>query len=151
MTVLRVADVAPVAHPQGEKEGELAELLDWTSGILGRFVAFPSTEAMHATAAWIVHCHAIDAFESTPRLAALSPEKGSGKTRLMEMLELLVPSPLLTVNISPAALFRKIDAGACTVLLDEADPSLGVKVAKNPADPRGLVTPRHQRGAAARP
>ena len=41
----------------------------------------PHTEARAAVALWVLHCHALDAFDSTPRLALLSPEKGSGKTR----------------------------------------------------------------------
>ena len=42
---------------------------------------------------WAAHAHVADAFESTPRLALLSPEPGSGKTRAQEVLELLVPRP----------------------------------------------------------
>jgi hypothetical protein len=56
-------------------------LLDELDNYLARYVAFPSIEARHAVALWVVHCHAVDAFESTPRLALISPEKGSGKTR----------------------------------------------------------------------
>ena len=57
-----------------------------------RYVAFPSDEARAAVALWVVHCHAVEAFESTPRLALLSPEKGSGKTRTLEVLGLVVPT-----------------------------------------------------------
>lgn len=126
----------------------LSGLLDRLDETLGRYVAFPSDGARHAVAAWIVHCHAIEAFDSTPRLAVLSPEKGSGKTRVMEVVELHVPDPMLTVNISAAALFRKIAAdGTTTVLLDEADTYLGMKVAKEHEDIRGLVNAGHRRGA----
>lgn len=126
----------------------LADLLDRLDATLERYVAFPSTAARHAVAAWVVHCHAIDAFESTPRLAVLSPEKGSGKTRLLEVLDLHVPGALSTVNVSAAALFRRVAAdGITTLLLDEADTFLGLRVAQDHEDLRGLINAGHRRGA----
>ena len=41
---------------------------------LGRFVSYPSEHAQVAHALWIVHTHLMDRWESTPRLAFLSPE-----------------------------------------------------------------------------
>ena len=98
-----------------------------------------------------MHAHALgyEVFDSTPRLAALSAEKGSGKTRLLEVLELVCPNPLHTVNISAAALFRKVDGEQPTLLLDEADTYLGQKVAQQHEDVRGLINAGHWRGAVA--
>lgn len=144
--VAHVADVALSRPQQGE---QLANLLDTVDQFLGRYVAFPSDHHRWAVAAWAVHTHAVAAFESTPRLAALSPEKGSGKTRLLEALELIVTSPLHTVNVSAAALFRKVSEGACTLLLDEADTYLGLKVAQQHEELRGLINAGHRRGAVA--
>jgi hypothetical protein len=128
----------------------LASLLDRVDDVFTRYVAFPSDAARYAVVAWVAHCHAVDAFDSTPRLAVLSPEKGSGKTRVMEVIELHVPNPMLTVNVSAAALFRKVaEPGVTTVLLDEADTYLGVRVAKEHEDIRGLVNAGHRRGAKA--
>lgn len=59
-------------------------ILDDLALMLRRFIAFPSEHARVAVTLWIVHSHAVTAFESTPRLALLSPEKGSGKTRTLE-------------------------------------------------------------------
>ena len=67
------------------------DLLHAIAAFLGKYVAFPSQEATDAVALWTAHTHALDAFESTPRLALLSPEKQSGKTRTLEVLELLCP------------------------------------------------------------
>ena len=41
-------------------------------------------------------------------MAALSAEPASGKSRLLEVTELLVPNPVSAVNVSPAYLFRKV-------------------------------------------
>jgi hypothetical protein len=58
-----------------------AGILQEVYEFIGRFVAYPSEEAHVAHTLWLAHCHAMEAWESTPRLAFLSPEPGSGKTR----------------------------------------------------------------------
>ncbi len=122
-------------------------LLDDVHAFLGRFIAFPSEAASDAVALWVIHTHAVEAFESTPRLALLSPEKGSGKTRTLEVLALIVPTPLHAVNISAAALFRLVADKQPTLLLDEADSYLGNVIAKQHEDLRGLINAGHRRGA----
>src|SRR5713101_5477345 len=77
---------------------------------LGRFVSYPCEHSQTAHALWIVHAHLMDSWESTPRIAFLSAEPASGKTRALEITELLVPRPVTAVNVSPAYLFRKIGA-----------------------------------------
>ena len=47
-------------------------------------------------------------FDSTPRLAFLSPEPGSGKTRALEVIGSLVRHPMHAINCTPAALFRSV-------------------------------------------
>ena len=115
------------------------------------FVAFPSDAAQVAVTLWAAHTHLLDCFESTPRLAVLSPEPGSGKTRVLEILELLTPRVLFTLNASSAALFRKVadGAGRPTVLIDEADTIFGPRAAKEHEDLRGFVNGGHRRGAMA--
>src|SRR6476646_2523962 len=93
---------------------------------LGRFISYPSEHARVAHALWIIHTHMMQCWDSTPRLAFLSAEPASGKTRALEITELLVPNPVATVNVSPAYLFRKIgsEEGA-TILYDEIDTVFG--------------------------
>jgi hypothetical protein len=107
--------------------------------LFSRFVAFGSDEARWAVTLWTGHAHAVEAFESTPRLALLSPEKGSCKTRTLEVLGLVVPEPMHAVNMSAAALYRVIGEKHPTLLLDEADTYLGASVAKQHEDLRGLI------------
>jgi hypothetical protein len=122
-------------------------ILDDLAALIARYVAFPSAEALAAVVLWVAHCHALDAFESTPRLALLSPEKGSGKTRTLEVLTLVVPEPMHAVNMSAAALYRVVADRQPTLLLDEADTYLGVTVAKQHEDIRGLINAGHRKGA----
>jgi hypothetical protein len=92
----------------------------------------------------------MDVWDSTPRLAFLSAEPSSGKTRALEITELLVPRPMLSVNVSPAYLFRKVgsEEGAPTILYDEIDTVFGPKAKEN-EEIRGLLNAGHRRGAVA--
>jgi len=127
-----------------------ADLLDDVRAFLSRFVVFPSQDALVASTLWAAHTHALIAFECTPRIAFLSPEPGSGKTRALEILELLVLRPLLTVNVTPAYLFRKVadEAGPPTLLYDEIDTVFGPR-AKDNEDIRGMLNAGYRRGATA--
>jgi len=145
------ADYPEVATPDPYGETlDGATLLDQVEAMLARFVAFPSDETRTAVTLWIAHTHALDEFETTPRLAFLSPEPGSGKTRAMEILELLVLRPLLTVNVTPAYLFRKVadEATRPTILYDEIDTVFGPKAKEN-EDIRGMLNSGYRAGAVA--
>jgi len=150
-----VALVADVTHDSKAKGDEVLEtILDSISGHLTRWVSFPSPECRDAVAAWIVHtwilyCEADDSptFDSTPRLAVLSPVKQCGKTRLLEVLDLLVPNPAFAVSISPAAMFRLIDKEKPTILLDEVDTIWNKRNSDQNEDLRGLINQGHRRGA----
>jgi hypothetical protein len=125
-------------------------LLDDVYKFTGKFIAYPSEYAHVAHVLWIVHAHLMDAWESTPRLAFLSPEPASGKTRALEVTELLVPNPVEAVNVSPAYLFRKVgdDGAKPTLLQDEVDTIFGPKAKEN-EEIRGLLNAGHRRGAVA--
>lgn len=127
-----------------------AELLDQVYAFLGAFVAYPSADARAAHTLWIAHAHLLQAWESTPRIAFLSPEPGSGKTRALEITETLVPRPVEAVNVTPAYLFRKVadEAGTPSILFDEIDTVFGPK-AKDNEEIRGLLNAGHRRGAVA--
>jgi hypothetical protein len=51
--------------------------LDLVENYLRRFVIYPSDHAVTAHVLWIAHCHLMDCWETTPRLAFMSPEKES--------------------------------------------------------------------------
>ena len=127
-----------------------AHPIDLVYAFIGRFVAYPSPESQIAHALWIAHAHLMEHWDSTPRLAFLSPEPGSGKSRALEVTALLVPRPVETVNATPAYLFRKVadPAGSPTLLYDEIDTVFGPK-AKDNEDVRGMLNAGHRKGAMA--
>ncbi len=127
-----------------------AELLEDVEAFLGRFVVYPSDAARVAHTLWIAHTWFMSEWDSTPRIAFLSPEPGSGKSRALEVSEPLVPRPVHAVNVSASYLFRKVSDqdGAPTILYDEIDTVFGPRAKEN-EDLRGLLNAGHRKGATA--
>ncbi|MFP6815194.1 MAG: DUF3631 domain-containing protein, partial [Pseudomonadales bacterium] len=117
---------------------------------LGRFITYPSEAAHVAHTLWIAHTHLMEVWDSTPRLAILSPEPECGKSRVLEVSEVLVPRPVESVNVTPAYHFRKVadDAGRPTILYDEIDTVFGPKARDND-EIRGLLNAGHRKHAKA--
>ena len=123
---------------------EGAQLLDALVAFLRRFVAMQLPQAQ-AAALWIVHSHTVEAVEASPYLAITSATKRSGKTRLLDVLELLVARPWRVITPSEAVVFRKIDADRPTLLLDEADAIFGVH-AENHEGLRAILNAGNRKG-----
>jgi hypothetical protein len=140
-------DLDAIAIKADARIGEA--MLESVYKFLGCFVAYPSDHAQIAHALWCVHTHLMQVWDSTPRLAFLSPEPASGKTRALETTELLVPHPVIAINVSPAYLFRKVGTeNGATILYDEIDTIFGPKAKEN-EEIRGLLNAGHRRGAVA--
>ncbi len=137
---------APAAGLLLRAEDVLAPLTE-LADFIGSFVAFPSPEARDGVALWVAHCHAIEAAATTPRLSVRSPEKQSGKTRLLEALDLVVPRPILAVNVSVAALFRSIGTPPPSILWDEVDALFRGGNDPGREDLRALLNSGYRRGA----
>lgn len=94
--------------------------LDGVREFITRYVATTDVQADVLTL-WCAHTHAFEAAETTPYLRITSVGPGAGKTRLLEVLELLVASPFLTGRLTGPALARLVDRDHPTLLLDETD------------------------------
>jgi Protein of unknown function (DUF3631) len=131
-------------------QAKWADVLTSIYKFLGRFVAYPSDHAQRAHTLWIAHTHAMELWYSTPRIAFLSPEPSSGKTRALEVSEVLVPRPVEAINATPAYLFRKVSDpdGLPTILFDEIDTLFGAK-AREHEEVRAILNAGHRRGATA--
>lgn len=144
-------DVEAILAMANDRHDEAAVgtvILDAICAFASRFVAYPDEAARDAHVLWIAHTHLMECWVSTPRLAPLSPEPASGKTRALEVTELLVPRPMLAVEFSPAYLFRKIsdDAGLPTILHDEVDAVFAGRAPQH-EELRALYNSGHRRGA----
>jgi hypothetical protein len=146
-SLLSNAELDSLAIESDTRSGE--RMITRLSAFLARFVSYPSEHALVAHALWCVHTHLMDRWESTPRMAFLSAEPASGKTRALEITELLVPNPVVAVNVSPAYLFRKVGSEeGVTLLYDEIDTVFGPKAREN-EELRGLLNAGHRKGAVA--
>lgn len=86
---------------------------------LSRYIVL-SVLTMFIVAAWVVAAWLAEVWDRFPNLAVTSPEKRCGKTRFLQILESILPNPINTTNISPAAVYRLIESRQPTLLLDEA-------------------------------
>lgn len=142
----RFPDASDGSDGCAEAPGEpLAGILDDLEDFAARYVAWPATSMGVAWALWIAHAYILDEFDSTPRLGVIAPEKQSGKTRVLEVSEAVLPNPKRASDVSVAVLFRLISADQKPViLLDEADAIWAGKGGNE--ELRSLVNGGHRRG-----
>lgn len=132
-----------------DPEPRLAELLADIERFVRRFVVLRSDAQSVAIALWIAHTWTFEAAHETTYLAISSPERESGKSRLLEVLQLLARSPWYIVRPSEAVLFRAIEKQVRSVLLDEYDTVFGkgneyegIRAFFNAGHRRGATVPR---------
>lgn len=128
---------------------DLAELLDDVERFVCRFVAFQNTDQSAAVALWVAHCYAIDAAPSAAYLRITSAVEESGKTTLLEVLELALGAHVLNlVSATPAFVFRHRDkVGPVALLLDEIDNTLKDRKDDGARDLLALVNAGYRRSA----
>jgi hypothetical protein len=126
----------------------LGELLDAVVGILRRYVVFQYPEQPIVIATWVIHTWLLEAFDYTPYLNVFAASKRSGKSRVLEVLELLCRNPEMTQSGSSAALVRSIDEGnPPTFLLDEVDGTFSKKNDAEADNMRRFLNAGFKRGA----
>ena len=111
-----VMEAKPPVQPR-----PLGQLLDATCEFFRRYVIFQHADQAIICALWAIHSWFFEAFNYTPYLHVYSAEKRSGKTRLLDCLELLVKEPWRAVSPSEAVLYRRVERLKPTLLLDEVD------------------------------
>jgi hypothetical protein len=118
LQVISECSELPVANALNPEEG--SQLLADLMLFLQTYVRL-SEDGYLILAPWILHTHAFAAWTRTPYLHVSSATPECGKTLLLELLELLVPNPLLIMGVSVAALARAIEQDHPVLLLDEVD------------------------------
>ncbi len=125
-----------------------SRLFDDVRAAIRRYCVLPGEHEPVAVTLWVVLTHLLGEFDYAPRLVIRSAEKRSGKSRLLEVIDALVYSPLRAVNATVAYIFRSLIAEPPpTLLFDECDTIFGTKkVAENNEELRGLLNAAFQRG-----
>jgi len=119
-----------------------AALLDGLAAMIRQHVVLAKSMA-DAIALWIVHTYLFTVLFITPRLGIISPVKQCGKTTLLDILANLCQRPMLTANITAAAVFRTVELAQPTLLIDEAD-----TFAKDKDDLRGILNSGYRQGGS---
>lgn len=110
----RVPEVPDIAE-------ETAVLLDETSTFLRRFVTFRGEDDADLLALYVAVTWAVDAFHSCGYVYVTAAEKGCGKSRCLEVLAEMMKASQMASLLSASSLYRLLDAGPRTLLIDEAD------------------------------
>jgi hypothetical protein len=108
-----------------------------------QFVVMRRSAAM-TVALWCAITYLTDAVDVLPRLSITSPTRECGKSRLLAVVGALVQRPLVASSITPAALFRAIQAARPTLLLDEMD---NARLVEND-ELRAILNSGHTRASA---
>ncbi len=125
-------------------------VLDRVERFIRDFVVLPDEQLYGVVALWCAHTHIATELMTSPRLAIYSPEYGCGKSRLLEVLELLCHDPQLLANASAAYIFRRVHQSQQppTLLLDEADAIWnGAAAGDTHQELRGLINSGYRAGA----
>ncbi len=153
------AAVAVTKADFGTQEYDGATALDEAGRFLRRFAVFPSSHAATAVTLWAAMTHSFQAFDCAPRLALLSSEPASGKTRVLDLLALLAAKPEPLFDVTGPAMFALISQEHPTIMLDETDQFFGrgggggkrnVLAILNVGYRRGASVLRMERGAPVR-
>jgi hypothetical protein len=99
---------------------EVEETLNATYDFLSRFLVM-SEDGLRVLALWVFHTWAFEAAETTPYISIRSPERESGKTRVIEVVSLIARNAEQIADVSISALFRSIEKFRATCLFDEVD------------------------------
>ncbi len=133
-------DVLPEILDGGE-----GELLGDVARFISTYVAMSPAQLL-AVSLWVFHTHVVHFAEQTPYLLITSPEKQCGKTRFMEVLELLVPRPWQVISPSEAVIYRTVNSSMPTLLLDEVDTIFKPQNAKDNEHLRALINAGNRPG-----
>ncbi len=100
-----------------------------------------------ATALWIMLSWVHDEVAThSPILDVTSADSGSGKTTLLNLLSLLMPRAIATVDVSKAALYRSIQKWQPSFVIDEFDNVLADKKNADKVELRSVINSGHTRG-----
>ncbi len=133
--------VDPVAWPDQVDGAGLANEIE---RVVRRYIVL-SSDATRAVVLWIFFSYLLNSVDVAPRLLITSPIKACGKTRLLSLLGALARRALMGSSITPAAVFRAIEAHAPTLILDEVD-NLGLS---EKPELLAVLNSGHTRGTAS--
>ena len=119
-----------------------AQVLDDIAATTRRFIVC-TPEVANTVALWAAMTWFMDSVHVAPLAMITAPEKRCGKTQLMTIISRLSARAVVASNISPAALYRTIQAWSPALMIDEADTFM-----RDNEELRGIVNCGHTRDTA---
>lgn len=123
----------------------LPDVIGEVEGFIRRFAVLPDA-AYLPLATWVVATYVSEEFDAFPYIALVSPAKRCGKTRLLELLELLCAKAWRGTSPTSAALYRMM-ADSPTLLLDEVEALRGKQVSEVSQAILAVLNAGHRKGA----
>lgn len=125
-----------------------ATVLNDVRSFIARFAVLPGQAELDIVTLWAAHTHVYEAFYVSPRLALLSGDPGSGKTRVLDLLALLSSNPRLELDPTGPALAAMINQLKPTLLIDETDTIFGARGSSSAKRQlRGILNSGYKQGA----
>ena len=131
---LGISEAAPLPNVTGSVEE-----------FIRRFAVLPDA-AYLPLATWAIATYLSDAFDAFPYIALVSPAKRCGKTRVLELLEVLCLKAWRGTSPTSAALYRMM-ADSPTLLLDEVEALRGKQVSEVSQAILAVLNAGHRKGA----
>lgn len=128
-----------------------AVILDQVRSFIGRFCSMPNPAALDLVTLFAAHTHAVDqndrlAYDTSPRLMLSSEGPGSGKSRALELVQLLAHNGQLVCDPTAPSFAQLANEQRATILVDEMDVLVGKGNAKS--DLRSLFNASYKRKTA---
>lgn len=123
----------------------VADVITQTEQFIRRYVILPDA-AYLPKATWAVATYMADAFDCFPYIALVSPAKRCGKTRVLELLELLCANSWRGTSPTAPALYRMMGNGP-TLLLDEVEALRSRNVSETNQAILAVLNAGHRKGA----
>jgi hypothetical protein len=134
------------AYLMGDTPSPIDAYLE-TEWLLDRYLDFRDGGTSDVLALWVMGSYLYPLFEAFPYLALQGP-KGSGKTKTLDVLAKLSFNARVSSSLSPASLFRVVQATRGMLGVDEAE-RLGDPKDPMAGDLRLLLNAGYKRGAPA--
>jgi hypothetical protein len=115
----------PEVEPWPE-EVDADALLDELVAAFRQYIVI-EPNGLQILALWTVHTYCYERWQNTPRLYISSPNKRSGKSRVLDVLDCIVSRPTRADGLSAAVVFRLTEDRTPTWLIDETDQWLDQK------------------------
>lgn len=123
----------------------MPRMIEGPEEFIRRFCILPNA-AYLPLATWAAATHLPDSFDTFPYIALLSPAKRCGKTRVLEVLELLTSKAWRGTSATSAALFRMME-DVPTLLLDEVEALGNSKPSESAQAVLAVLNAGHRKGA----